>query len=173
MKKLFVSTVVAGLLVSGAAFAQDAGAVYGNLGYTHTTVDVTGGKDATFKGLTGRLGYQFSENFGVEGEATFSIDDDKVNISGTQVAVKLKNQFAAYLTGTLPVSEQFGLHARLGYAYSKLEGKAGNVKADADAKGFAYGVGASYMFDDKNGLRGDYTRVEDSNNWTVAYVRKF
>ena len=56
---------------------------------------------------------------------------------------------------------------------------AAGTSASDDGESWNYGVGGQYFFDDKNGVRADYTRHDfkdsstDANTWSVSYVRKF
>ena len=59
------------------AAAQDRGPVTGSIGYTQFDSDV-----ADLGAVTGRLGYDFTPNFGVEGEASIGVRDDDVTIAG-------------------------------------------------------------------------------------------
>ena len=72
---------------------------YVGLGYTHYDTEA-----GDIGGATGRLGYNFNRNLGVEGEATFSVDDDD--------AVELDQAYAGYVVGRLPVSQSFDVLGR-------------------------------------------------------------
>ncbi len=72
------------------------------------------------------------------------------------------------------------LLARAGYGTTKF--KTNNPAAanfDGSHDSWNYGVGAEYKFDDKNGLRADWTKSEytksdlSSNTMSVGYVRRF
>jgi hypothetical protein len=120
------------------------------------------GNGATLGGITGRLGVGFGPNLGVEGEATFGVDDD--------AGLELDNEFGVFGVGRLPISEQFDLFARVGWA--RIETDPGS-----DEDGVAYGVGGDYYFTANDGIRADYTRHDydagDVDQWSVSYVRKF
>ena len=47
------------------------------------------------------------------------------------------------------------------------------ASADEDESGVAFGVGAQFNLDGQNGIRGDYTRLEDTNIISLSYARKF
>lgn len=117
--------------------------VYVGAGYTH--YDTDGGE---IGGATGRVGYRFNQNLAVEGEGTWSVDDDD--------AVELDQAYGAYVVGTLPVTQSFGVHGRVGYQDAQFSTPLG----DAEANGLAYGVGATFNLTPSFGVRADYTRLE-------------
>lgn len=148
------------LMLAPAAAAQD---WYANAGATWYSAD-----DADVTGATARLGYKFNDNFGAEGEASFGIEGDTADFLGTPVDVDLDNQFGVYAVGWLPVSENFDLFGRIGYASIDAQGSFGGFSAGADDDGAAVGVGAQYMFNDTWGVRGEYTRLASDDDGVDA-----
>lgn len=156
MKFLAIGAAFAALLaVSTPASAQTGRTgFYAGLGgtwYSEDDVDVTG--------ATGRLGYRFTPNFGVEGEASFGVEGDTAEFLGTPVDVDLDNQYGAYAVGFLPVSQNFELLGRVGWASIDASGTFGGFTAGADDDGLGVGVGAQYFFTPNFAVRGDYTRL--------------
>jgi hypothetical protein len=176
MKALFAAASVAALVSVVPAIAQAQAApttgVYGSVGYAN--VD---GDGVNLGAIQGRLGYRMNSWLGVEGEGAIGIQDDDVDIGGTDVNVDLKHQFAGYVVGFAPISENTDLLARFGYGTTKIKGSAGGVSASDDGSSWNYGVGAQHHFDGVNGVRIDWTRHDfDGGNadvWSVAYTRKF
>jgi hypothetical protein len=91
------------------------------------------------------------------------------------VKVKLNHEAAIYATGTVPISDNFDLFARVGYGTTKISG--GGLSGSEQS--WNYGVGGQYFFDGKNGVRGDYTRQDFNDSlgnadvWSLSYVRRF
>ncbi|WP_372786370.1 porin family protein [Phenylobacterium sp.] len=172
------SALALAALLPAAASAQTAATsgttFYGTLGYADTDLD-----HVNLGAIQGRLGARFGQYFGVEGELSGGVKDDKVNVGGTDVKVKLDHQEAIYGVGFLPISPNFDLLARVGYGHSQGSGSVPGVTATAKGDSWNYGVGGQYTFDGQNGVRVDYTREAfqhnngDANVWSVAYVRKF
>ena len=171
LKIVLAATALTGFAAS--AQAQDSG-IYGNLGAEAVEFDSYN--------VTARLGFQFSENFSVEGQGSLGVIDDEVE--GFDVGID--NSFAAFVRGSVPLSEQFSLFAKGGYHFTQFGVDGNNIDASLDIDGFAYGGGAEYMLDNKNGLRADVTFLDsDDNNingadlsgtvetYSIAYVRKF
>jgi len=132
--------------------------------------------------LTGRLGYQFSENLSVEAQASFGVIDD--DIEGFNVGVD--NSYAAFIRGALPISEQFSLFVKGGYHFTQFGVDGQGLDESLDLEGFAFGGGVEYMFDDVNGLRADVTYLDSNDDningadlsgtaetYAITYVRKF
>jgi outer membrane immunogenic protein len=142
---------------------------YGTLGVTHNQ----SGADNT--AIQGRLGARFGQYVGVEGELSGGVDGD--NSVGTKT--KLRHQEAIYGVGFYPVTPNIDVLARVGYGESHFRTRTGAVTNSPDVNSWNYGVGAQYSFDDKNGIRVDYTKQnfehtsQDADTYGVAYVRKF
>ena len=178
MKSLIAlaATTALTLAVPAIASAQSLSptTVYGSLGYANANID-----DVNLGAIQGRVGARFGQYLGVEGELAAGVKEDSVSVAGTSVDVKLQHQAAIYGVGYLPVSPQADLFARVGYGTSKIKASAAGTSAADDGESWNYGVGGQYFFDDKNGVRVDYTRhdFKDSSDnadvWAVAYTRKF
>lgn len=177
IRKLAVAAaaLVAATAAPAAADVVNSTGPYVNLGGTWFTTD-NNSVDVT--GVTGRLGYRLSPNFGFEGEASFGIDGDTADFLGTPVDVDLDKQFGIYAIGFLPVARNFELLGRVGYARVEAEGTFGGFTAGVDDEGLAVGAGAQFAFTRNFGLRGEYTRyVADRSDgvdaWTLSGVWAF
>jgi opacity protein-like surface antigen len=134
---------------------------YANLGYSQYEIDDA---DAEVGGVTGRLGYNLTPNFGVEGEATFGVDDDD--------GVELDNALGAFAVGRIPLGQNFGIHGRVGYSTVEVDTPLGAIDDD----GVAYGAGVSWQATPGLGIRADYTRFEgdaDADGGSLAGVINF
>lgn len=141
MKKfamLAAVSAIAMFAVPGAANAQ----AYAGLGYTAMDTDA-----GDIGAVTGRLGYRFNQNFAVEGEGSFGVDDD---------GVELDNNLGAYAMAILPVADTFDVHGRVGYQRSEFDTPFGG----GDDDGVGYGVGATWRATPAFGVRADYTRLD-------------
>jgi len=156
------------------------------------TLDL-GVEDADITMITGRLGYRLNDFFAVEGEVGFGLGGDDfdraipVDVLGTtatvdsNITLDVKNYYIGFARGILPVSKQFDVFARAGYGKATAEadivgtlsGFTASGSAEDNASGFAYGVGAQYHFTNNDGVRADFTRLEDTNIISLAYSRRF
>jgi len=175
MRKLTTSALAGSMALSmaffagtGVAQAQDSGA-YGTIGASTYEFD-------TYN-ATGRLGYNFNQYFGVEGEGSVGIAGEEQN----GVDVKTDWDLGAYAVGRLPITERVDAFARAGYSVVSLKAESGGVSIQDEADGYAVGGGLQYNIDDRNGIRAGYTYKEgeiegvdvDADVWDVSYVRKF
>ncbi|HWA00739.1 MAG TPA: porin family protein [Caulobacterales bacterium] len=175
MKLLAISAaaMAAAVMVTPASarVVNDRG-TYAGLGFTYYDAD-----QAQVTGAVGRLGYRFNPNFGIEGEAAFGIEGDTADALGTPVDVDLDNQWGAYAVGFLPVSDNFELLGRVGYAKIDAQGSFGGFTAGVDDDGVAAGLGAQWALTDNFALRGDYTRLSSDddgvNAWGVSGIFSF
>ena len=156
------------------ASAQVAPDYYGSLGYDNTKTD-----GANLGAIQGRVGAKLTPNFGVEGEVAVGVKGDTTTLGGVPAKVELQHQAAAYAVGFLPITSQIDLIARAGYGTTRAKASAAGASLADSQESWNYGVGAQYHFDDKNGVRADWTKSEyqhgDANSDTVAvaYVRRF
>lgn len=111
---------------------------------------------ATFRG-----GWNWNENFGAEIEGSVGIDSDSIDLA--QVDLDIDSQVGAYLVGRIPVGDQASVFGRVGYARTEVEYNYSASSFITRADGVAIGFGGEYMFSDKFGIRGDYTRMDSDD----------
>jgi outer membrane immunogenic protein len=171
MKKLIITAAAVSLMgVAAPSFAQT---LDGSVAYSSVDTD-----EASVGAVTGRLSWTSANIFGVEGEASFGVNDDRVTVAGVPTDVELKYSAAVYGTANVPFSDRGKVFARVGYGTQKVEATAAGVTADGSDQSWNYGVGAQYLFDGANGIRADYTKHDfndggDADVWSVGYVRRF
>lgn len=156
MKIVKLTACVVSLLAStGIAQAQDI-TPYVNIGV----------EGLDFEGMSGnvvaRVGADISQYFAVEGEGSVGLLEDNDDF-------KIDYKLAGYGRLQYPVSDQVKLFVRAGYY---------TVEADiGEADGLALGGGLEYMFTDRDGIRLDYTNLDDdggsANTYSIAYSRRF
>jgi outer membrane immunogenic protein len=142
MNRIAILAAVAAIALMAAPVGASA---QGYVGLGYTNFDYDGGDVGA---VTGRLGWRMHPNFAVEGEASTGVDDDG--------GVELNHNLGAYARGILPISDNFDVHARVGYTTSEADTPLGDVEDD----GVAYGAGAEWRFTPNFGLRADWTRLE-------------
>lgn len=163
-----------------------------DLDISGATVDL-GDQSVDITMLTGRVGYRLNNFLALEGELGFGLGEENldqlvpVNIDGTIVDVdtnidlSINNYYVGFARAILPVSDEFEVFVRAGYGQAKAEAdvtaSVGGFSASGSASdkesGVAYGLGAQYNFTAKDGIRLDYTRLEDSDILGIAYSRRF
>lgn len=143
-----------------------------------------------------RAGYQFDAMFSLEAEGSFGISDGNFDFEGDRNVfdfddidegdsgedlgdavlasgsgdIELDYLIGVYGRAQYPVTDRFGVHARLGYAFVQVEASgtldgegAPNESitlAEGDDGGVAFGVGATFDVTESWQLRADYTRYE-------------
>src|SRR5690606_36640127 len=147
---------------------------YGTLGYSQLDHS-----DGDLGAVTGRLGAKLNPYLGVEGEASIGVKDDDFTVAGVEGKLEHDYDAAAYVVGTLPVTPNFELFARGGYGTTSIKAELAGVESEADGESWNYGVGANYFFDGQNGVRGDWTRRDFTDDggevdvYSLNYVRRF
>lgn len=146
---------------------------YGNLGYSNFD------DHSNTSAITGRLGVRANRYFGIEGEGAVGVATGSTYLGGDKYHVRLNDEYAGYAVGYLPVAHNADLFARVGYGASDAHISGPLIDTGNFRSGVTYGAGGQYFFSGPNGVRVDYTRMaygptyDDSNVWSVAYVRKF
>jgi len=163
-------------LIAAPALAQDpAHPVTGSIGYT--ALDTEGGN---LGAITGRVGYDFTRNFGIEGEGSVGVKDDDVSFGGVDGKVEHDWDAAAYGVAKLPINPNLELFGRVGYGTTSVSADVAGVTASADGESVNYGVGANYFIDGQNGIRADWTRRDfrddgagEADTYGLSFVRRF
>ena len=176
-------------LLLSAALAVPAGAQVAS-GAPDTGPYVNAGVDTfsfdTF-GMSGKVGYNFSRFFGVEGQIGTGVIDDTVRDSafagGEILDLEADTGYdlfaGAFAVGRVPVTREIDVFGRVGYNFTQYDseaearGRPGGqfegevVEADVgvDTDGFAFGAGAQFNFGAElmSGIRVEYTRVDIDN----------
>lgn len=175
MRNILLATAAI-TLISAPAMAQDPGSrVTGSVGYTHFD-----GDNGNLGAITGRVGYDFTRNLGVEGEASIGVKDDDFTVAGVDGSLEHEYDAAVYGVAKLPVSENLELFGRLGYGTTKVKADIAGFEASEDGESINYGVGANYFFDGQNGVRADWTRRDfrgddagEADTYGLSFVRRF
>tara|TARA_R110002072_G_scaffold90929_3_gene203202 strand:- start:1002 stop:1529 length:528 start_codon:yes stop_codon:yes gene_type:complete len=172
MLRTLLTASVAAAAFTGIASA-DAGDFRFSGGYTYVDVD-----DLSFDAASLRAGYDFTDYVGIEGQLDIGLGDETVVVGATNVDVSLDYAFGGYVVGRVPVAENTNLFGRLGYVTAQADASAAGVTFSDDDDGFAYGVGGEWLFDGRNGVRLDYTRIDfdnggEADTFGVSYVYRF
>ena len=176
MKNLHRIGLLAAALAASPAFAQIAphwyagvGAGIGNLNASGS--DLTNLSNASIddsdKTYTVRLGYRFHPNFALEagyydfGKYTFSGNTAGPGATDVSGSFKAKSYGLSFVA-LAPLSEQFDIYGRVGYARSELKPNANtsNFTASREDKQneLTYGLGARWMFAKSFGVFGEWVK---------------
>lgn len=153
------------------AHAQPTGntGFYGGLGAGRARTDIdtagiAGSTDKNDNAWKAFGGYQFNQNFAVEGGY---VDLGKASVNGTQAGTPAfgstdSKAWQAAAVGSLPLNQQFALTGKLGIARTETDtaGGVGGVPFGGTAHKTAptYGVGLRYDVSKTFGVRGEWER---------------
>jgi len=169
MKKIAIAAALSVAFITAPAFAADPYTYIGvNAG--QNDMDFPGVKASTAMGVFG--GYSFNEYIAAE---IAYVDFGKVDMDITGTTVK-GNAASVVAVGSLPLSREFSLFAKLGYASTKVESATSETKDEA-----TYGVGAQFNPANNNiGIRLGYDNyrvgsasTKDSALVNLAVLFKF
>lgn len=172
---------ISGVVLSGTALAGD-GNSKASFGYTAADFE-----DATIGLAVARYNYSFTDYLAAEGEIGFGIVEDDVSDGGINADVSANFSYGLFGVVQYPFDDRgSNVFARLGYQQTELEFDVdGFGDIDVDTDGVAIGVGANYFFNDRSGVRLDYTYFDaevdedgieadgEANLYGISYVLKF
>ena len=192
---IIYSLALLGLSPSAVAQSLDPVSGYANLGYS----DIQAAK-ITNGAVTARIGARLWSYFGIEGEASLGVNDDRFLYSVPcppdqplcppaifQITSKLRDAEAIYAVGYLPITPNLDLFIRGGYGGAHYSAHSDPTNGFSE-QSLNYGLGGDYFFFDSNGVRLDYTRFDrleeynsfarealgnNANVWSAAYVLRF
>ena len=181
MKTFVIAAAAAALAGIGApalaqTMSQPQPQAYAGNGYTGLSPN---GHDAGE--VTGRLGGKMGRYWGVEAELGTGVNSTTYASPGGRTSLSEQPSGAGYIVGYVPITPRFELLARVGGGDTQFKYETPTGTTQVVSGSFNYGAGGQYFFDDKNGLRADYTRRDfqgstaprDMDTWSVGYVRKF
>jgi OOP family OmpA-OmpF porin len=191
---LIAAAPLAAGLEARAQYPAGTTGLYGGLGAGRTDTDIgtagiAGSKDRTDNAWKAFGGYQFNQNFAVEGGYA---DLGRASVVGTRGGVPASatldsKVWQAAAVGSLPLSSNVALTGKLGIAYADTD-TAGSVGGTAfggsDTKTApTYGLGLRYDFNKTLGVRGEWERFRlgsaglgsknDSDLYSVNAVFRF
>jgi len=158
------------LSVSGIAQAQDNGA--------YVAVGVATYEFDTF-GLDAKVGYNFGEYFGIEGQGILGLTSQTEDVFGTEVKAKVDSTIGGFGVVRLPAGENLSLFARGGYHSTSVSVETGTLEESGSFDGFAAGAGVTYNYSPLDGIRLEYTYLDagdvggNLNVVSLSYVRGF
>jgi len=103
-------------------------------------------------------GYDLSDNIAVEG-AWADLGEMTASRPGRSGGVEVDG-FILDAKGTLPLNEQFGVFAKLGFMMWDAEGTGALSGLDDDGTDFHYGIGVQYMFTEQFGIIGEWEAID-------------
>jgi len=164
-KKIVVAAALA--MLAGSSFAAPTDGVYVGLDVGSTKADEPelSGHQTSFGGF---VGFSFNENYAVEAAyrhlGTWTISN--VDLKATHTALSV--------VGTLPLSQQFNIFARLGYNHVSAEANYQGNTFSGSSNGSFYGFGAGYNFSTNVAARLEFQKPSsDLTNLNVAVIYKF
>lgn len=174
MRNILLATAALTLIGAPAMAQEPVSPITGSVGYTQ--LDTDGGD---LGAITGRVGYDFTRNFGVEGEASIGVKDDDITFAGVDGKIEHDWDAAAYGVAKLPINPNLELFGRVGYGTTSVTASVPGASVSADGESVNYGVGANYFIDGRNGIRADWTRRDfrgdggEADAYGLSFVRRF
>lgn len=158
-----LATLAASVAQAQTSPKEDAGAFYGELGYTGLTYKEPEAKTHPAEiRLIG--GYEVHPNLAVEAMGLFNAKEGNVDFFGQQFKVKVDSIWGVFLKPKVAVTPEVELFGRLGYARSQRTVSVDGLSLKESANSFAYGVGAAYAINKRVSLSLDYMSYYNREN---------
>ena len=163
---LAASALLAAAALGTSAHAQ-VGPQYGT-GAPDTGAYINAGVDTLgFEsyGISGKIGYNFGRYFGVEGQLGTGLIDGSEDVDGFEVDEGYDLFGGAFAVGRVPVTPELDLFGRVGYYGGKITAEVGDLDAELDVDGLAFGGGVQFNFGPgmMSGIRAEYTNLDVGN----------
>jgi OmpA-OmpF porin, OOP family len=161
--------------VTGSALAQNG--FYAGASIGQATIDACSGVTNCDDEDTGWKifgGWEMNQNIAFEA-GWVDMGEISGSIGGSAVSAEADGWTLA-AKGILPLNEQFGLFARIGFIDWEIEGGGALSGVDDDGTDLMYGIGAQYMFTDQFGIFGEwewYDVDDDVDLLSIGALIKF
>ncbi len=178
---VLAAVAVAGLAAAAPVLADPASADgsqpvnwYGTLGASQTRID-----GARLGSVDARVGAQVTPHLGAELELSDGLGADTASKLGPDVRERLNYAVAAYGVGSVPVTSNVNLFARVGVGENRFSRNVAGLEVKPDQASLNYGVGAVYKVNTAFDIRADYTRKSydhaggDADSWGLSLAHHF
>ena len=142
--------------------APPEGQMYGELSYSWMKLSTTG-YNVTSDDVIGRLGYEFTKNFGAEIFGATNISSGSLY----GVDVKVDNAYGAYFKARTEVAPGFELFGKVGWLHATVNASIPGASASSSDSSFSYGVGVQYTFNGPWYVQGDYMSYYDKSGDSI------
>lgn len=150
-----------------------AGVIASPIAAAESELYVTGGVSSfdpgsnSSDGATIRAGWRWDEHFGAEIEGSLG---EKTDTPDNFREVGIDSQVGVFLVGRAPLGENASVFARIGYTRTEVEYEYYGNKFLSRSDTPAFGFGGEYMFNERLGVRGDYTYFDHDDSPSAGPV---
>ncbi len=170
LKKLILSAVMLTVLsaISMVTVADNTGKSYFGVQYSIATYeDEFVEIDPT--ALIGRFGKYFNNNFSLEGRFGIGLQDDTVDIFGTNVSLELDTLFGVYGVGHINLNESSSVYGMIGFTRAEATiSIPGFISESEDESGLSFGIGADIGIGNNVALNIEYTQYLNKSDFDFS-----
>ncbi len=178
-KRKIIVAAIAVALSSSAVFAgQIVGSKYAGIQYAISTYSEDGiSEEPNPTALIGRLGVNVTDVFSVEGRLGLGLQDDTVNVFGTDVTMEIDSLIGIYGVGHININRTSSLYGLLGLTRAEATLSApGFISESNDETGLSFGVGADIGIGNNVALNIEYVQYLNKSDFdfsAIAFGVKF
>jgi len=156
-------------VASASAIADNTNKTYFGAQYAIGTYSEDGFDDVNPTALVGRFGKYFNDNFALEGRLGIGIQDDSINIFGTDVTLEIDTILGIYGIGHFNLNETSSVYGLLGLTRAEATVSASGFGSDSDDEtGLSFGVGADIGVSETVALNIEYTQYLNKSDFDFS-----
>ena len=148
----------------------------GGVSYSNLSQDEDG-LDVSLNALVATIGYEnaVNDNFIITPQFRygFGVDDDKVDVFGTEVKVELESLMSFDVRGQYEFNNNLYVFAQPSYANVDLKASANGNSASEDEWEFGVGAGIGYLFNDTTSAEVSFESFDGADVFGIGLRMKF
>ncbi|MDY6828583.1 MAG: porin family protein [Pseudomonadota bacterium] len=144
------------------AVAETGVQFYYGLQLGQASVEATG-LDDSYSFTSGRAGFQFHPNLGVEARVGVGLDNEETMVGAVRGESEVDQIYSLYGVATYPANERLDLYALVGMTEAGVTVRAGGVSMSEDESGLSYGVGAAVALTPNIDITAEYLNLLDED----------
>lgn len=173
----FKKTIINGALlatfciISMPVISDNTGKTYAGVQYAIGTYNEDGFEEINPTALIGRYGKYINDGFSLEGRFGIGLQDDSINIFGTDVSLKLDTLFGIYGVGHVSINATSSVYGLIGFTQAEATVSAPGFTSESDDEsGLSFGVGANISVGNDVALNIEYTQYLNKSDFDLSAI---
>lgn len=156
-------------IATSSAVADNTDKTYFGVQYAIGTYSEDGFDDINPTALVGRFGKYFNDNFALEGRLGIGVQDDSINIFGTDVSLEIDTMLGIYGIGHLNLNETSSVYGLVGLTRAEATVSIPGFGSESnDDTGLSFGVGANIGVSNTVALNVEYTQYLNKSDFDFS-----
>jgi len=156
---------------SASVVADNTGKTYFGAQYAIGSYNEDGFEEVNPTALVGRFGKFFNDNFALEGRLGIGLQDDSIDILGTDVSLEIDTLFGVYGVGHFNLNETSSVYGLIGFTRAEATVSAPGFTSESDDEsGLSFGVGADIGIGNNVALNIEYTQYLNKSDFDFSAI---